>query len=353
MSNTACVSSIIALTCALVFISGCSSQAEPAEAEALPRAVVTASPVPLAEVERVQTMGRLMAAQELTLGFKAAGVVAEVLVDSGDLVSRGQLLAELDPSELDAALIRADAVLKQTERALNRAMSLHEQRLIANQALEDSRSAHDVALADERAARFNREQSSIRSPVSGRVLARHTRSQEIVAAGQPIVSVSDEDRGWLLSTTVADRDALRIETGAAVTVQFDSWPGRLFEAAVSRIAGMANPATGTFDLEIAFKHPDERFRSGLIGRASIVTAGTDGLAIPVAALVDVERGRGRIYVVEEGRARSREVQLGSLTGEYIAVTGGLSLSERVIVAGAPYVDDDQPVRLVAAREQQQ
>jgi RND family efflux transporter MFP subunit len=130
-------------------------------------------------------------------------------------------------------------------------------------------------------------------------------------------------------------------------VRVDALPGRRFPATVARIAGAADAATGTIDVEFAVEDADGVLRSGLIARIEATPAdATTQLSVPVSALVHAEGSEGRVLVVADGRAQARPVVLGAIADGRVAVREGLSANDAVIVAGAAYVDDGEPVRLV-------
>jgi RND family efflux transporter MFP subunit len=152
----------------------------------------------------------------------------------------------------------------------------------------------------------------------------------------------------LLRTTVADKDAVKLNTGESAWVSVDAWPDKRFAATVNRIAGMADPLTGAFDVELALDAlPRNVLRSGMIGRADInVKNDLAGVLVPVSALIDIDKGAAKFYVVEDGKARLRAAKVLRLLGENVVMSDGVAMGDSIIVAGAPYVNDQQTVMLV-------
>jgi RND family efflux transporter MFP subunit len=337
------------LALSLPFLAGCGAQAIDARADtvAVPRPVVVATPEPAGAAAAVRATGRLESADELRLSFKVAGVVAEMAVDAGDNVRAGEVLARLDRTETGAAVERATQALAKAERDLARAEEVFARGLVAKEVRDNAATARDIAAADLRAARFNQQFATVVAPAAGRVKARLAEAGEIVAAGQTVLTLAGESKGWLLRAALADRDALHLSTGDAAQVRVDALPGRRFPATVARIAGAADAATGTIDVEFAVEDADGVLRSGLIARIEATPAdATTRLSVPVSALVHAEGSEGRVLVVADGRAQARPVVLGAIADGRVAVREGLSANDAVIVAGAAYVDDGEPVRLV-------
>ena len=332
---------------ALAALAACHDQpAQHKEAAHKERPVEAARPQRVALAEPVRALGRLESSEEMKLAFKSPGVVARLHVDIGDSVVAGQLLAELETTELDSALRRAEETLAKAERDARRAEELHARSLVAREMLDNARTARDMARADVDAARFNRRFAESRATAPGRVLARHVEPREVVAAGAPVLSISGETRGWLLRVQVTDRDVVRLANGAAAELRFDALPEERFAAHVARVAAQADAATATFEVELALERADARLLSGLIAQASIATAAAgEVLLVPLAALIEADEGHARLYVAIDGHARLRTVRTGALRGDGITVLEGLSASERVIVGGAAWVDDGAAIRV--------
>jgi RND family efflux transporter MFP subunit len=334
-----------------IVLAGCGAQAEAPDANAALRAVEVAVPQARGGRELASGQGRVEAAAEARLSFKLGGVVREIAVDIGDTVRKGQVLARLDQTEIAAQVARAEQLAAKAERDLSRAAEVYGRGLIAREARDNAATARDVAAADLRQARFNQRFATIIAPADGRVMARMIDAGEIVAAGQQVLSVSGESQGWLLKLDLADRDALKIEPGAAASVRFAALPGVALAAVVSRVGGSADPRTGTIEVELALDAAGAPLRSGLIGRAEIETnAERVGLAVPVSALIEANGDSGRLIVIEDGVARIRKVALGALEGGSIAVLEGVAARDAVVIGGAAWLDDGQRVRVIAASE---
>lgn len=330
-------------------LAACGADALDARAAAGPavRPVRIEVPQPAGAVAQVRATGRLESADELRLAFKVGGVVAEMAVDAGDNVRAGEVLARLDRTETGAAVERAAQALAKAERDLARAEEVFARGLVAKEARDNAATARDIAAADLRAARFNQQFATVVAPAAGRVKARLAEAGEIVAAGQTVLTLAGESKGWLLRAALADRDALRLAVGDPAEVRVDALPGRRFEATVARIAGAADAATGTLDVEFNVVDADGLLRSGLIARIAATPAdAASTLSVPVSALLRAEGAEGRVLVVADGRAVAREVRLGAIADGRVAVLEGLAADDAVVVAGAAYVDDGEAVRLV-------
>jgi RND family efflux transporter MFP subunit len=160
--------------------------------------------------------------------------------------------------------------------------------------------------------------------------------------------------GWVVRVALADRDAVRVEPGAAAEVSFDAYPGRVFPGKVTRVGAAADRATGTFEIEVEVV-PDAgaRFARGLVAKVTLPLAelpdvAADATVVPVSALVEADGPRAVVYVIDRrhGVARRKEVTLGPILGEQVVVRAGLRIGEPVVTDGASWLTDGRAVREV-------
>lgn len=315
--------------------------------------VETAKPEPAGSANAIRATGTLSANVELRLSFKTGGILKRLLVDTGQSVSAGQLLAELDRTEVGAGATQMRMNLAKAERDYVRAESLFKQDVIPKAQLDDARTALEVARAGSVAMNFNSDSGRITAEKDGVVLRRFVEAGEVVAPGAPILALSQGEAKKVLKVSLSDVDAVRVNIGDAAEVSFDALPGVKIKAHVLTLAGSANPGTGLFEIELALDDATTRLSSGMIGQAVIQPDGgtsdsfvPDGastkqalLLIPLAALVEANAEHGLIYVVENNFAKSRQIALGEIRGEQVLVIGGLNANDSVVVRGAPYLDD--------------
>lgn len=296
----------------------------------------------------IRAIGRLEAAGEASLGFPVGGVVAAVDVRIGDRVRAGQMLARLDLTALDADVTQAKEQLVRARRDLERTQALVARQLVPRQQSDDARTQVEVASAALRSAGYTQRYGRIEAPADGVVLSRFVEPGEVVLPGQPVVRISSEGGSWLLTVQLADRDVAKIMPRAHATVTVDGAPGEEFKARVVRIGGQASATSGAIEVELQVLAAPERLRSGLVAKARIRGEGRDEMMVPVTAVLRAKDGKAWLMVVEDGLARQREVTLGEVLGGRVQVTRGLAPNDQVVIAGAAYVDDGAPVRILAA-----
>jgi RND family efflux transporter MFP subunit len=343
--------SAVVLTLGVAACGGQASTPEAtAETKAVPVRVATAGPADF--LSKISTVGRVEPDRSYVLAFKTAGVVAVLNVQEGDAVKKGQVLAELDPRDVDAQLRQAQEAADKAGRELARVKKLHASGFASDAALQDADAQAKSTKATAQAARSNRGYASIVAPADGVVLTRNVEANGVVAAGAPVMTLSDMSESFVLAAGLADRDALRVALGDAAEVTFDAFPGQVFAASVTEIGADADARTGTFQIKLRIAESTAPLKSGLVGRASIkpaVQAAAD-LAIPVDAILEGHGSEAMVFVIDpaNGAARRVRISTGRVSGALVAVLGGLKAGDQVVVDGAGYLTDGEKVSIATA-----
>lgn len=313
-------------------------------------ATVRAAP----ESQDVVAYGQLRSDKEAALSFKIGGLVKTLKVDTGDRVTKGQLLAELDQREINAEASRAAYAVEKAKRDLARIEPLLAKGFVSQQKVQDAKSAYDMAVADRQRVEFDRSLASIVAPADGVVLTRHADINEIVAPGAPVLTVSQGTEGYILKAGLSDRDVARLAIGDHAQVTLDAFPQKAVSGAVRRLSAMSDARTGTFEVEIALENVPSGAESGFMGEARIAPAPKAGsdkietLAIPASAILEGHGSTATLYVYDPAKSTVRlaRISVGAISGDEVVVTDGLTPGAQVVSAGAPYLRDGVKVKVV-------
>jgi len=235
---------VASLALSLLSLAGCGDPA-PAE-DAAPRTVtaVAAPPLhPVAVAPSLELPGVVEARTRIELAFRVTGFVERFLVDEGDRVEQGQVLAELDRSDLlheraaaRASARRAAAQAAEADRTLARQEELFARESTSRQALDRAGSQAEMALAEAAEARARARladervaKAVLRAPVSGVVEARLVDAHELATAQRPVLVLTELDP-LVVRASVADQQLGELARGAPAHVTSPLWPGRTFTA---------------------------------------------------------------------------------------------------------------------------
>jgi len=351
------------LLCALA---ACGSQPEPAsetagapEANAMAVSLVT---VARETIDReVVASGQIAAWEDMPLGVELSGVrVAEVLVDVGAKVKRGQVLLKLDDrvlrsdvQQLQAALGEAQATAQLAKANLDRNSALlakklssaaeHEQ-LSAAKAQADARVASARAALD--AANLRLSFATLQAPDDGVISRRLTQPGAVVSAGSELFGLIRQNRlEW--RAEISSNDLPHVAAGQRVRLRTPD--GRQIEGTVRAVAPGLDPATRTAMLQAdlpAEAVDSGALRAGLVLEGRIALGTSQALTIPANAVLRRDGYAYAFSVDDKGHAQRHRIELGRSIGNRIEVLSGLSEGERIVGRGASFLGEGDRVRVV-------
>jgi multidrug efflux system membrane fusion protein len=336
-------------------ITGCSSPAETQQPTAAPVRSTAAVHGPAAP--SIRTNGLLANEDEIRLSFKVGGVIRHLPVTEGERVRKGQKLAEIEQTEIDAQVEQARQAHEKARRDVERGERLYADKVISLEQLQDLRTQTAMMEAALNSAQFNRNYAAIIAPHDGTVLRRLAEERELVAAGNPIIVLGAHDKGFIVRVGLADREIVQVKLGDDAQVKLDALPGATLTGKVTEVASAADPRSGMFGVEVSLDPVDLPLKSGLVAKLTIVPstakAGTR-VYVPIASIVEGNGRTARVFVLEKDRVRQRDVEVAFIEGERVALTGGLEAGEQIVTDGAQYLEDGEQVTiaepLTAARD---
>lgn len=328
--------SILSLSFALA-LAACGKEAASEKtpaASAAPIAVGVATVGASTQTSMLRLSGTVRARQESTLSFPVGGRLSRVTVNEGDRVGAGQLLAQIEMVEVDAGLAAARAELARAEAEAGRMRQLFAKGWVTRSRKESAEAAAAAARAQVASRGFAQRYARITAPASGVVLARLAEPGQIVAAGTPILSVTQGPGGYVLRVALTDTQMANLRVGQVATVTIPALGDQPIAARIIELAGRGDPRTGTFEAELALP-PLAALRSGMIGESRLpVASKTNGLAVPASAVWQVRADEGFVFVVDaQNRARTRRITVGTVDPQQVEVLAGLQAGERVISEG--------------------
>jgi RND family efflux transporter MFP subunit len=306
----------------------------------------------------IDTNGIVVTKSEMRLSFKLGGVVRRIHVQEGEAVKQGQRLAEIELTEVDAQVEQARQLADKAARDLKRGESLYADEVISLEQLQDLRTQASVAEAQFKSARFNLGHSVISAPRDGVVLRKLVEERELVAAGTPVLVFGESDRGFVVRAGLADREIVNVELGDKGEIRMDAFPGQAMTGTIVEVASAADPRSGMFPIEVKFDTPPPRLVSGLVARLRLTPTNEAPpmTYVPLAALVEGDGDRASVFVVEGGKAQAkavrRDVRVAFITADSIALESGVRAGERVVTAGALFLENGESIEVHSEGSQQ-
>ena len=347
------------LVCATAaMLSACQSDQDEGAAEIRPVRVTVIED--RASTGMLSLTGTVQAQSEVNLSFRLGGRLVERLVDIGDTVTAGQLIARLDPQDEESALLSTRAQLVAARAQLVEARSNHTRmsELVAEDAV--SRAAFDqaVALLKTAEAQVQSVQSQVTlaenrlsytklfADVSGVVTDRGAEPGEVVSAGRMIVQVARESaRDAVFGVPAAIKDSA--SANKDITVFLTSDPAIKAVGRVREVSPRADPVTGTFAVRVALIDAPAAMRLGSTVTGQLQTDASIGIEIPPSALMR-SAGNTAVWVVDPQAmtVSLRTVVVQAQNPDSVQVGSGLTQGDRVVTAGVQALRPGQKVRLL-------
>ncbi|TIW36701.1 MAG: efflux RND transporter periplasmic adaptor subunit [Mesorhizobium sp.] len=355
---------VAGLIVAALGLAGCSQ--EKAEVKEIIR------PVKVVEIGEAQTTreldysGSVRARTEMNLGFRVAGKVTERLVDIGQHVNSGDVLARIDPSDYDLSVRSAAANLDAAERqvetvdlAKKRAEQLYAKSFASKSQLDQATLTYAQAVATRDAARSTLAQAKnqvgytdLKANEDGIVTAISADIGQVVGAGTPVMTVAvDGEKEVLIA--VPEMDIAEFRPGKEVKAGFWSDDALTLAGKVREVAGSADPQSRTFAVRVSLPN-DPRVLLGMTANIEASVASRKQMvSIPLSALAEKD-GQKIVWTVDRTSetVHPRPVKVGDFTVDGVNVADGLKQGDVVVAAGTQFMTENLKVKLSGDAAQQ-
>jgi len=266
------------------------------------------------------------------------GRIDHILVEVGNRVQKGQLLVQMDKTNL----VQTQLQLTNAERELGRVSELFKSGSATQQQFDQLTSQVDVLRETVRNLTENTE---LHSPIDGVVTARTFDAKNIYNGVQPILTVMQISPVKVI-VNISEIHFPFVKTGMEVRVKLDVFPERDFTGRVSIIYPTIDRLSRTFNAEVTIANADMAIRPGMFARVELNFGTIDHVVIPDVAIIKQPGTNTRyVFSIENGVARRREVQLGRLIGNNVEVISGIEPGSQVVIAGQSRLLDQTPVKI--------
>lgn len=322
--------------------------------------------------------------EQVPLAFKVGGYVRELRqipagdggtrhLQQGDAVTRGTVLARLDPADYQERVNQAKGQLAEAQASLIRAKAdgARAETLYAAKALTrpdyDSATAslagavarHEAAQAAFEGAAISLGDASLVAPRDGVILSRSIEPGVLAGVGTVAFTLADLTRVKAVFG-VPDSLVSRVPLGTKLDITSDAFPGVAFPGRITAVSPSADSQSRVFNIEVTIPNADRRLKAGMI--AAVEVSGPEPQALPVgaptisvSAVVKSKQPGGFAVFVAQGAGDTatvhlRDVKLGRVSGNRVAVESGVAVGDRVVVSGASLLAEGDPVRVIPGSE---
>jgi membrane fusion protein, multidrug efflux system len=297
----------------------------------------------------VISSGLIATESESRLSFKVAGILSKIYVKEGQSVSKGQLLATLDLTEINSQVGQAKNNLDKVKRDLDRGQRLLKDSAATLEQIQNLQTAYNVAEESYHIASFNQQYATIRASQSGKVIRKYANEGELVSAGAPVLMVNTAAQdNWRVKIGLPDVDWVRVKIGDKVKVTTDAYPGVTLDGVLTILNEGAEQTSGLYLAEVKVNPGSKKLASGLFAKVQILPSDKIKLwSIPIEALVE---GTGKQAFVFVAQADSKSVKKMPVSVAYLEndqafLFAGLENVSHVITAGSAFLTENSSITI--------
>jgi RND family efflux transporter MFP subunit len=345
------------LAAACIGLSACG--ANRADKVEVARPVLTIAAVQTDELPAAEYAGTVRSRYESRLSFRSSGQVTSRTVELGAEVVPGQVLMRLDPKDAELSASSAHGQMQAAELAasaqskdLERAGSLLAEGFISKSEYDRQSASAAQAVAQLNSARSQHGEAArqvgftaLTAPRASVVGGIQAEAGDVVAAGQPVITIADPAYPEVAISIPEDQVAA-LESSGAIWVTLWANPGERFKGRLRSLSKIADSTTRTFDARIVIEQPAGKVRLGQTAEVFVSRrASRPGISIPLTAL-DERGGRTQVWILNASTltVRPQAVVVGGVDRENALITSGLKADDQVVVSGVQVLRPGERVK---------
>ncbi|MFC3121214.1 efflux RND transporter periplasmic adaptor subunit [Agaribacter flavus] len=293
----------------------------------------------------VEALGTAVANESVYITAQQAETLTTVLFEDGDIVERGQLLAQLNNRAELAKLNEIEINLADAKRQLTRIKDLAKERAASQQLLDEQEARVKALIAQREVAKAELEERKVIAPFNGRLGTRMMSIGSLVRPGDVITTLDD------LSTikvdfNVSENHLASLANGQNISATSVAYPGEVFSGNITNVESRIDPVTRSIRVRARIENEDLKLRPGLLLQVSIEKRVLNALVVPESALVP-DGDKQYLYLVNgDNKAVKREVVVGERKPGLVQIVDGLSEGDKVVVEGTLRIRDGSSVKII-------
>jgi membrane fusion protein, multidrug efflux system len=333
----------------ILIVLGC-AQKKKTESTTEDTVVVKTIPVSLSKYSpKLEYSGTIASTNEAKLSFKIGGIISRIFVKEGDHVAKGQLLATLDLTEINAQVKQASQNVDKLDRDEHRIKNLLDDTAATLEQYQNAQTQLNVGKENLRIAKFNQEYAQIRASANGIITKKLMNEGEMASTGSGVLILNGTSADdWVIRFGVSDKDWAILQKNDKANIFVDAYPGKTFDGMISKIEQSADASNGTYEIEVKIFPGDKKLAPGLFATVHIRAAHADQQlsVIPVEALAEADRKTGYVYSLNTDKktVAKHKVQIAFISKDSVGIAGGLDHVDHVIKEGVSYITENTVVK---------
>jgi RND family efflux transporter MFP subunit len=340
--------SLIILT--IFIIGGCGKKESNNQNQTTQAIPVEVTVVKKSSIDReIELVGNLLAWREANLGAQTTARIQKIYVDAGSRVKEGDLLFEMDDTQLAQAKIQYQVA----KDNYNRLKPLYETGSISQSQFDQVKAAYETA---EKTYQLLLTNTQFRAPFSGVVTAKRLNDGEVFllapgGAGAPTIVSLMQINPLKLILNVSESNLKDVKLNQTVEITSDIFPNEVYKGNISRINPAVNPASRTFEVEVRIPNPNEKLKPGMYVRSRILIGKSEGIIVNrSSALKQLGSTAYYGFIVKDNVAKRVELTLGKEFDSQVEITSGLNEGDYLVTRGQGLLKDGSKVEIKAKAE---
>ena len=342
------VKNLILSTIALAILASCSGKKDKTSngdaVEVIPVKVQKLEKTDIAKT--LDYTANLEADEQVFYAPASTGRIEKIHVEVGDRIKKGQLLVEMDKTQLH----QAEVQLKNLETEYNRAVQLNETGSISKQAYDAAVTQYEVAKSN---VDFLKENTKMEAPFDGIVTGKYFENGELYTgaafggATKPSVIAIEKINPLKAKINLSEQYYLTVKKGTKVELKSNIFPDRTFEGTVNIVYPTIDPASRTFTVEVLIPNKDEALRPGMYGIINFFIGNTETIVVPAIAVLKLQGSNDRdVFLNKDGKAKRVAVTLGRRFEDQVElISDELHEGDELVVVGQGRLVDGTPLSI--------
>ena len=276
---------------------------------------------------------------------RSTGILESILVEEGDRVKKGQLLAQLDIEQLSLEVAQLEATANKLKKELNRQQALFNKRLGSSDALDRAKFEYQSQQAQLKLSKLKLEYASIKAPINGVVTERLVKPGNLIRETDILFKIVDP-QSLKAVLHLPEKELRYVQKGQAIILSVDALEGKIIKGEVERIRPAIDTQTGTFKVVANLDDKEELLRAGMFGKVEVVFDVHQNTLLLAQDTVITQDNRSHVFVVKDDKAIQTPITIGFRHDGVVEVIEGLNEADQVISTGQQILKHESKIEVV-------
>jgi RND family efflux transporter MFP subunit len=295
-----------------------------------------------------QTTAVLEAKEEAFVVGRASGIIEQIMVEEGDYVEKGQVLATLEPTRYQLTLQRAAADMQGIEKELAKINKVYSKNLVSDDTYDKITAQYEAAKANHALAKLDLKEATIVAPISGYIAERNAKVGNLTESFQRERMFHIVQQKELYGIVyLPEKELSKVHKDQKAALEVTALNNKAIDAYVERISPVIDSATGTFKVTLRVPNENNLLKAGMFTSVKLnYDTRENSTLIPRKAMLAVDDKINVFVIGEDGLAKKTAITIGYQEGNVVEVVDGLNPDDKIVVTGHQNLKDNATVEIV-------